>query len=241
MFYFRNIMKIAITGMMLTMPISTKASEEIDVALVLAIDVSTSTSHEQKKFQLEGYAEAIQAEEVFRALQSGYAQKIAVKVVFWASDNEFWEMTDWVPLQSKDDLENFSNQIVDLPYKFGTMTHIQSALVSSGKLFENIPYEPLKKVIDISSDGPSNGGVTREAALEYLSRHNIVVNGLPLTYIVNYENIDLTKYYSENVIFGPGAFLVPVNKKANFVNSLTMKLSLEIATIRSYNDSEYTN
>ena len=57
-------------------------------------------------------------------------------------------------------------------------------------------------------------------------RQGIVINGLPIVSI----EYDLDKYYFNNVIGGPGAFMVPADSYENFAQAVLRKLILEIAS-----------
>ena len=100
-------------------------------------------------------------------------------------------------------------------------------------LFEENPHHGLRRVIDISGDGPNNNGppVTgaRDAALE----KGITINGLPITVkepsksAWDIDNLDL--YYEDCVIGGPGAFVIAIKDREKFKETIRAKLVLEVA------------
>ena len=61
----------------------------------------------------------------------------------------------------------------------------------------------------------------------------IVINGLPLMtsggFTSVYDVADLDRYYTDCVIGGPGAFMVPVNDWSQFPEAIRRKLVLELA------------
>ena len=94
------------------------------------------------------------------------------------------------------------------PVRRGTRTSISGAINFAMPLFEENPYRGLRRVIDISGDGPNNNGApvtgARDAALE----KGIIINGLPImvkepSYSTDIDNLDV--YYEDCVI---GAWFV---------------------------------
>ena len=94
-------------------------------------------------------------------------------------------------------------------------------------LLPNAPYRGLKRVIDVSGDGSNNRGRDVREARDEAVRAGVIINGLP---IVSLE-YDLDKYYFNNVIGGPGSFIVPADSYDNFAQAVLRKLVLEIASI----------
>src|SRR6202041_171727 len=95
----------------------------------------------------------------------------------------------------------------------------------------------LRRVIDISGDGPNNNGTpvtgARDAALE----KGITINGLPIMVkepsysTMDIDDLDL--YYEDCVIGGPGSFVVSIKDRDNFKEAIRTKLTLEVAGRRS--------
>ena len=94
-------------------------------------------------------------------------------------------------------------------------TSISGALGFAASLFEGNGYEGLRRVIDVSGDGPNSSGApvvpTRDAVLE----QGFIVNGLPIMLrapsYTFYSIPDLDIYYADCVIGGPGSFVLPVD------------------------------
>jgi hypothetical protein len=81
---------LALLGGILIPPWSTFSQEaEVDLALVLAIDVSYSVDSNEHRLQMEGFGQALQSEIVQDAIKSGEKQKIAIIVFQWSDlDNQ---------------------------------------------------------------------------------------------------------------------------------------------------------
>src|SRR4029077_19960255 len=105
--------------------------------------------------------------------------------------------------------------------------------------FAAAPAETDKRIIDISGDGTNNAGRALTEARDQAVAAGVTINGLA---IINTQANPgyafhtqppggLSKYYEENVIGGPGAFVVQVENCGSFAEAITRKLLTEIATI----------
>jgi hypothetical protein len=92
----------------------------------------------------------------------------------------------------------------------------------------------IRRVIDISGDGPNNAGPAVTPIRDSLVAEGIIINGLPimLKLATGYFDIaDLDRYYTECVIGGTGAFMIPIRAPAEFKTATRRKLLLEISGI----------
>src|SRR5262249_51942615 len=114
------------------------------------------------------------------------------------------------------------------------MTSISSALEYSGRQFEANPYRGIRRVIDISGDGPNNSGGAVEPIRDRLVREGIIINGLPIVIRPSQSSLFdisfLDQYYADCVIGGTGAFMIPIRTKAEFATAIRQKLLLEISS-----------
>jgi hypothetical protein len=90
-------------------------------------------------------------------------------------------------------------------------------------------YQGQRRVIDISGDGPDNGGVDIESARQSARSAGIVVNGLPIAS----DDGDLVDYYAERVIIGPNSFVEPANDFDDFARAIRAKLLKELQPLAS--------
>ncbi len=81
-------------------------------------------------------------------------------------------------------------------------------------------------MIDISGDGSNNRGRPVTQARDDAVRAGVVINGLPILALEPW----LDKYYFENVIGGPGSFMIPAESYEKFADAVLRKLVLEIAS-----------
>ena len=80
-------------------------------------------------------------------------------------------------------------------------------------------------MIDISGDGANNRGRPVTQARDEAVRDGIGINGLPILAL----EPDLDRYYYDNVIGGPGAFMIPAESYETFADAVLKKLIMEIA------------
>lgn len=204
---------------------------EVDLELVLLVDVSRSMSSDELELQRRGYAEALKSPQVFQAIQTGLLQRIALTYVEWSERQEV--VIDWRLVETKEDLEGLAT---DLTARFNPAmrrTSISGAITYGVLLTEINDFRGLRRVLDISGDGPNNMGRIVTHARDDAVAKGVTINGLPLMTRDNFfpafhlENLDI--YYQTCVIGGPGAFQIPVHNWPDFADAVRRKLVLEIA------------
>jgi hypothetical protein len=209
------------------------AAEPVDVELVLAVDVSLSISPGELEIQRHGYAAALTHDSVLQAIADGAYGKIAVTYVEWAGTSWQHVIVPWTVIANRADAERVVKQLSDRPPDGARRTSISGALEFGGDLFAESGFQGVKRVIDISGDGPNNQGAPVDVTRDALVKQGIIINGLPLMtnggFTNAYDVNDLDRYYSDCVIGGPGAFMIPVNDWTQFPEAIRRKLVLELA------------
>jgi hypothetical protein len=205
----------------------------VDVELVLAVDVSYSMDMDELALQREGYAQAIVSKEFLQALKSGPHGRIAITYFEWAASTDQKIIIPWRVIDGPETADAVANEIVKTPIRRASRTSISGAINFAMPLFDENPHRGLRRVIDISGDGPNNNGapvvIARDAAVE----KGIVINGLPIMVkepsysTMDIDNLDL--YYEDCVIGGPGSFVVTIKDRDKFKEAIRTKLLLEIA------------
>src|SRR5437764_753302 len=209
------------------------AAASVDVELVLAVDVSYSMDMDELAIQREGYAQAIVSKEFLQALKSLPNGKIAVTYFEWAASSDQKIIIPWRLIDGPETADAVANEIMKTPIRRASRTSISGAINFAMPLFDENPYRGLRRVIDISGDGPNNNGApvtgARDAALE----KGIVINGLPIMVkepsysTMDIDNLDF--YYEDCVIGGPGSFVVSIKDREKFKEAIRAKLLLEVA------------
>ena len=75
------LLPIFVTGLAALGPAWPRAPTDVDVALVLAVDVSTSMDPDEQDLQRQGYVEAFRSHLVHQAIRTGMLGRIAVTYV----------------------------------------------------------------------------------------------------------------------------------------------------------------
>jgi Protein of unknown function (DUF1194) len=211
-----------------------KAAEAtVDVELVLAVDVSYSMDMDELALQREGYAQAIVSREFLQALRSLPNGKISVTYFEWAASSDQKIVVPWRIIDGPETADAVATEILKAPIRRASRTSISGAIYFAMPLFENNPYRGLRRVIDISGDGPNNNGAPIVPARDEAVAKGIVINGLPIMVrepfysTMDIENLDW--YYEDCVIGGPGSFVVPIKDREKFKEAIRTKLLLEVA------------
>lgn len=215
------------------MPVVAQTTQEVDLELVLLVDVSRSMTADELELQRRGYAEALASDEVFNAVRKGLLQTIALTYVEWAGGQEV--VVDWRLVQSRDDLKKFADALTANFNPGLRRTSISGALSFGADMIETNAFSGLRRVIDISGDGPNNMGPFVDRVRDDVLAQGIVINGLPLMtndggslqQFWHLENLDF--YYETCVVGGPGSFVIPVLEWPDFADAVRRKLVLEIA------------
>ena len=210
-----------------------KAAPVVDIELVLAVDVSYSMDMDELAIQREGYAQAIVSKEFLQALKSLPNGKISVTYFEWAASSDQKIIIPWRVIDGPETADAVANEIMKTPVRRASRTSISGAINFAMPLFDENPYPGLRRVIDISGDGPNNNGApvtgARDAALE----KGITINGLPIMVkepsysTMDIDNLDF--YYEDCVIGGPGSFVVAIKDRDKFKEAIRTKLVLEVA------------
>lgn len=213
---------------------SAQSETPVDVELVLAVDVSLSMTDRELEIQRRGYAEALVSTEVIKAIVSGvpYGQ-IALSYIEWAGPMSQRMVVDWTLISSRAEAEAFAARLTTAFPDSLPRTSISGIIDHTIPRFEGNGFAGVSQVIDISGDGPNNGGRPVLAARADAAAKGITINGLPLMTREGrgdqFHLDDLDMYYRQCVITGPTSFVIPVLRWEDFPRAVRRKLVLELA------------
>ena len=216
-------------------------AETVDLLLVLAADVSRSINDGEFELQRKGYAAALTDPRVLQAITSGIHHAIAVTFVEWSGATDQNVVVDWTIVRDGETADGIALTILKAPRSFVGRTSISAAIDFAMQRIAAAPASGDKRVIDISGDGTSNSGRGVGEARDDAVAAGVTINGLA---IINTQANPgyafhtnppggLPKYYEDNVIGGPGAFLLQVENFESFADAMTRKLVSEIAATAS--------
>ena len=220
--------------LLLILPRLSAAEEiEVDVELFLAVDVSRSMNPYELEIQRQGYASALTAPAVVSAIQNGLLGRIALTYVECAGVGSQNVVVPWTLVQTEAEAAEVARAITAHFDDAMRRTSISSALMYAAESIETNDFLGLRRVIDVSGDGPNNMGRPVTRARDYALSKGIIINGIPLmtrdAFSERWGIDDLDEYYRRCVIGGPGAFVIPVLDWDAFAEAVRRKLVLEIA------------
>lgn len=216
-----------------------RAAEPVDMTLVLVSDVSRSVDDSEFQMEKAGYSAAFNDPRVIAAIQGGALGAIAVAYVEFAGPPEVKTVLDWHVVRDAASARQFTDALEAAPRSFWGRTSISAGIDHAMQLLVENRFELQRRVIDVAGDGTNNGGRNVTAARDDAIASGVTVNGLAIInkHPVNYIHAHvqppggLTEWYRQNVIGGPGSFVLEVREFATFGEAMTRKLINEVAAL----------
>ncbi|MCP8939488.1 DUF1194 domain-containing protein [Alsobacter sp. SYSU M60028] len=209
------------------------AGQPVDVALVLAVDISNSMDPEEQALQREGFVQAFRDPQVHQAIRNGMIGRVAVTYVEWAASSIQYVVVPWTVMEGGEGAMEFAAKLAQGAPHRGPRTSISGAIDTGMRLLRDGDYEAIRSVIDISGDGANNQGRPVTQARDEALAQGVVINGLPI--MLNrggagpWDTAFLDEYYRDCVIGGPGAFMEPVRTREQFAVAIRNKIVREVA------------
>jgi hypothetical protein len=207
--------------------------EPVDVELALAADGSGSIDDDELKLQREGYAAALASPEVLSVIRGGTHGAMAVIYTEWGGPHSQHVIADWALIRDEASARAFGATLVSSPRAARGYNSISAAIDFCVNLIETNAYAGLRRVIDVSGDGPNIGGRAVEAARDDAVARGITVNALAIVRpggnVPARRGQPLPDYYRESVIGGPGAFVEIADENRSFAEAVRRKIVTEIA------------
>ena len=214
-----------------------RAAEKVDLLLVLASDVSRSVDAQKFQLQREGYAAAISNPKVLDAIRSGRNRRIAVLFLEWSGFGNQQVVIDWTTIDGAKAAQAFGDRLLESPRSFADRTSISGGIDYAVAQIKRAPFAAERQTIDVSGDGTNNAGRDVTKARDEALALGITINGLvilserPLPWNPEHTNPPggLANYYRENVVGGPGAFMLEAKDFNSFGQAIIKKMIAEIA------------
>ncbi|WP_426956059.1 DUF1194 domain-containing protein [Muricoccus radiodurans] len=229
----RELLRLAGAGVLCTPNIlRAEAPEPVDVELVLAVDVSRSIDAEEHEMQMRGYAAAFRDPALIRAISGGEVGAVACTLFTWSDADDQREIVPWTRIDGPAAASRFAEAIDAAPRLPGNYTSISGAMLHALELY-GTRFEGTRRVLDISGDGPNNAGWRVESVRDRLLEAGVVMNGLAVLdrAPISPVSIPLEEYYRDEVIAGPGAFLVVAEGFDAFEGAVRRKIVREVASL----------
>ena len=177
------------------------------------------------KLQREGYAAAFRSAAGRQAIRSTSTGSIAVAMLQWTGPTLHVVAVDWSLVDDAASAERFAAASGARRACCSAVEPRSAARSTTRWECWRVRLTGRRQVIDVSGDGANNRGRPAEDARDEAVDAGIAINGLPILTL----EPDLADYYRQNVIGGPGAFVIAVNSYEEFAAAVRTKLVTEIA------------
>jgi hypothetical protein len=217
-----------------------RAAEPVDLLLVLAADVSRSVDSQKFQLQRDGYAAALTNARVLDAIRAGRHGRIGVLFLEWSGLGNQKVVIDWTMIDGTKAAQAFGDRLLESPRSFADRTSISGGIDAAVAQFAAAPFSAERRTIDVSGDGTNNAGRDVGQARDEALALGITINGLvilsetPLPWNPEHTNPPggLAKYYRDNVVGGPGSFVLEAKDFNSFGQAIIKKMIAEIADVR---------
>lgn len=202
-----------------------RASIDVDLALVLAIDCSLSVDEFDYRVQLRGTGQAMIDSALLKLIEQGNNKAIAVTAFLWSSPNAQQVIVPWRKINSTSGAYQVTDEILSAQRTISAgATATGDALVFAGNLLEQAPAAQ-RRVIDISTNGHANMGRAVAPIRDELVAAGVTINGLAVTD----KEPNLVAYMEREVIGGQNSFVIPADNYNAYTQAIRLKLFREIS------------
>jgi hypothetical protein len=203
------------------------ATESVDLILVLAVDSSGSVDSKRFALQRNGYAAALTNPEVLASIRSGRNGAIGLIYFEWSGPQLHDDLVGWTRIDGEASAASVATVLLSAPRTiFGGGTSISGAIDHSRALLQTSPFAAPRRVVDVSGDGRNNRGRSLEAARTEALTDGLIINGLPILGV----EYGLDRYYEDEVIGGPGSFIVAAEGFEDFGRAILRKLLRDLVS-----------
>jgi len=197
--------------------------DPVDLALVLAVDVSASVDYDEFGLMIGGLSAAFLDADVIAAVTGGRLGAVAVAALFWSEAQDV--ALPWLRLANAADGALIAEALLAAPrLPRAGATALGDGLVAALTLLARCPAQATRLVVDVSGDGAGNRGRASGPVRDVAVASGVVINGLA---VVN-EEPELVAHYAAEVIGGPGSFVMECADYADFAEAIGRKLVREM-------------
>ena len=234
----RQIVQALLVTGVVSFPLAVRAAD-VDLLLVLAADVSRSIDAAKFQLQRDGYAAAVANSRVLDTIRAGRNGRIGLTFIEWSGIGAQRVVIDWMAVGDAASAKDFGDRLLESPRSFADRTSISGAIEFAMAALTRAPFHAPRQIIDISGDGTNNSGRDVTELRDQAIAKGITINGLailsenPLPWNPEHTNPPggLDQYYRDNVIGGPGAFVMVAKNFDSFGEAIISKMIAEVAEV----------
>jgi hypothetical protein len=223
----RRFVRFAIAIVAAPLLAGTAGAQPVDLALVMAVDVSESVDADEYLLQHDGIARAFEDPELAAAIGAGRHRAIEVAVLEWSDRDRQAVTVDWTRIGDGPSAATFARKVRRSERSSNGLTAIGDALLAARILLDAAPEPADRRLVDLSGDGIANIGPPVREVRDALVAAGITINGLAILASEPW----LESYYDEYVIGGAGAFLLRAEDFSSFATAMHNKLLSEVAGV----------
>jgi hypothetical protein len=198
---------------------------DVDIALCLAVDASSSVDHDEFGLMMGGLAAAFRDPAVAEAARGGPRGAAAVAAILWSGPGAQDVAVPWMVLADADGATALADALDAAPRSVpASATALGEGLAAALRLLAGFPGDAARQVVDVSGDGAGNAGMPSGPVRDAAIGAGVTINALA---VVN-EEPDLPAHYAAQVIGGPGAFVMQCADYADFAEAIRRKLVREL-------------
>jgi hypothetical protein len=176
-----------------------------------------------------------------QAIQSGPHGAVALCFLEWAGPDQLAVVAKWMVIRDGKGAAEFAKILLDAPRSSAGRTAIGAGIDFAVAQFETGGVAAKRRIIDVSGDGSNNSGRLVTEARDEAVAKGITINGLAIInektsgepesfrYVHTHPPGGLPNYYRDNVIGGPGAFVLQIVNFDTFAEAMTNKLLIEVS------------
>lgn len=193
------------------------------LALALAVDVSRSIDAQDYAIQTEGLAQALEDPAIRKAIFAPEGP-VALAIYYWSGNGYQDLIQPWVLLETPEALDRtiWTLRLTPRP-EARLATAMGDALRYGAALMTEAP-DCARRVIDVAGDGRNNEGISVARTYEREDFSGIIVNGLA----VGEHEAGLVRYFRDELIRGPGAFVEIAPRQTDYPQAIRRKLLREL-------------
>lgn len=201
--------------------------EPVDIALVLAMDVSASVDFDEFGLMVGGTASAFREPDIVAACTAGPRGAVAVALLLWSGVGSQDVAVPWTRVDGPEAAAALAEAIDATPrIPPPGATAIGEGMAAGLALLGALRAEAARMVMDVSGDGRHNQGRAPGPVRDLAVEAGVTINGLA---ILNEEGPDLLDHYRQEVIGGFGAFVMECPDYPAFAEAIRRKLRRELA------------
>lgn len=207
---------------------------DVDVAIVFAVDFSSSIDPDTADLQRKGHAAALTSPEIVAAIARNHLGCIGVAYFEWSSPGRVQNVLPWTSICTLEDAEAAARAISEkgdtgFSRRGRGGTSVSSAIDVGSLLLDQFPGKADRKVIDISGNGENNDGLPVQPSRLNAIAKGYTINAIAIPAKDENPGYGLASYFADNVIGGPQAFVMAPRDPGDFATALRRKLVTEIS------------